>query len=85
MANIPLVAFVKPVLEPELEIESRFVLDEEKFMFDIGYVPPAARPENFAYYTSLLDELAGDVPAFLADPSPAFLDCETYPRRAAGG
>jgi hypothetical protein len=42
--------------------EHRFVLDEAKFMFDIGYVPPAARPENFAKYMAMLDALIDDQP-----------------------
>jgi len=39
----------------------RFVLDEEKFMFDIGFVP-----DNFEKYMTLLDEL-------IDDPPPLFL------------
>lgn len=35
----------------------RFVLDEEKFMFDIGFVP-----DNFERYMAMLDELIDDEP-----------------------
>jgi hypothetical protein len=35
----------------------RFVLDEEKFMFDIGFVP-----DNFEKYMAMLDQLADDPP-----------------------
>jgi len=59
--------------------DNRFVLDEAKFMFDIGYVSPAARPENFAEYTRLLDELCGDTPVFIASPSPEFQAGEIEP------
>jgi len=49
-----------------IEDDHRFVLDESKFMFDIGHVPPAARPENFAKYMAVLDALDDEpMPLFL--------------------
>lgn len=48
---------LKQRLLAAIEDDYRFVLDVGKFMFDIGYVPPAARPENFEKYMAMLDEL----------------------------
>lgn len=94
MADLPLSPFIT-------DPDNRFVLDEEKFMFDLGYVPPAARPENFAKFMAVLDaEIAkvngidpADVPAFLGDPSPEYMrdlspiaeTIDLHPRRFARG
>jgi hypothetical protein len=40
-----------------IEDDYRFQLDEEKFMFDIGFVP-----DNFEKYMTLLDQLVDDDP-----------------------
>lgn len=65
---------IMPVVSPFIvDPDNRFVLDEAKFMFDLGYVPPAARPENFAKYNRFLDELCGDLPAFIASPSVEYI------------
>lgn len=40
-----------------IEDDYRFVLDVQKFMSDIAYVPPASRPENFEQYMAALDAL----------------------------
>ena len=40
-----------------IEEDYRFVLNEEKFLFDIGCVP-----DDFAKYIAMLDQLADDPP-----------------------
>ena len=83
MASVTALPLSPFIFDPE----HRFVLNEGAFMDALGYVPPAARPENFAKYMAVLDdEIAringvepADVPAFLGDPSPAFLAAEIEP------
>lgn len=48
---------LKQRLLEAIEDDYRFVLDVQKFMSDIAYVPPAARPENFEQYMAALDAL----------------------------